>query len=83
MSAVHERRRFSYYVAVRWIGIAVGWAVAALALIGVVRLPGAYLDLYVKDTYFAISKLWLAAAVALLLVAPLAVATVRAVRACR
>ncbi|HTK74027.1 MAG TPA: hypothetical protein VL371_02155 [Gemmataceae bacterium] len=66
-----------------WTGIAVGWVIAALALGGAAMLPGPNIDLYFKDRYVIVSKLSLLVGVGLVLVLPLAVATIRRARVTR
>ena len=60
-----------------WIAITAGWTVALLALAAASKVPGDNLDLYFHDRYVVISKLSLIIGIVIVLVAPLAVATVR------
>jgi hypothetical protein len=70
-----------YHVGVRfWLFISLGWGIAALALIGIARLPGKNLDLYFHDYYVIVPKVALASAVAFGLVVPLLAVTVLHVR---
>jgi heme/copper-type cytochrome/quinol oxidase subunit 1 len=54
-----------------------------LALIGIASIPGNNLDLYLRDTYFVVSKFALAVVTLLALVLPLAAVTIPRVRAAR
>jgi hypothetical protein len=70
-----------YHVGVRsWLFISLGWGIAALALIGIARLPEKNLNLYFRDYYVIVSKVALGSAVALGFMVPLLAVTVWHVR---
>jgi heme/copper-type cytochrome/quinol oxidase subunit 1 len=60
--------------------VCTGWLVALLALVGVAKLPGPALDIYIHDKYFVVSKSHLILLVLLIFVLPLAALSVRVFR---
>jgi cytochrome b subunit of formate dehydrogenase len=67
---------FRYDVGMRFWFTSLGWGTAALALIGIARMPQSNLELYFYDYYVIVSRLALRVSVLVGLFMPLATVTV-------
>jgi hypothetical protein len=66
-----------------WLVTGLGWGIVAVALIGIAKIPGRSLDLYFSDRYVPVSKRSMVMTVTVVLVMPLAAATIRHLRSPR
>jgi hypothetical protein len=63
--------------------VSIAWLVVLSALVGVEKLPGGPLDIYIHDRYFVVSKPSLFLRIVLLFVLPLVALTVKSFRPIR